>query len=103
MKEKLNAFVNSETFRIIILLFLACALIEIILVVSGFIVNRYYLNVISYFDILSIVNMAVVSSLLVIEKIAHFKNEVNGALLRFTFLISIVASFLVIYYAKPYF
>lgn len=103
MKQKLNAFVNSEYFRIIILLFLACALIEIILVLSGFLVNRYYLNVSSYFDILSMVNLSVVSGLLVIEKVAHFKNEMNGAILRFTFFVSILASFLVICYAKPYF
>ncbi len=103
MRQKLNAFVNSEYFRVIILLFLACALIEILLVVSGFIVNQYFFNVISYFDILSIVNLSVVAGLLVIEKIAHFNNEVNGAILRFTFFVSIVASFLVIYYAKPYF
>ncbi len=93
-------FYDSQGFRVILLVFLSIALIEIIFVASGFIINKYFFNIISVMDCISVFNWIVMMSFLLIEKFGQVKARTNRFLLRGTLAVSILSSMLIFIFAN---
>lgn len=97
---KKDRFYDSQIFRLILLVFLSVALIEIIFVASGFLISKYFFNIISVLDCISLFNGFVVFSFFAIEKFGGVKAQLNRLLLRMTLALSFVSSALIFIFAN---
>lgn len=95
--NKKESFYESQIFRFIILIFLSMSLIEGIFIVSGFLINKYFFNIIGYFEYISWISTLIVIALIIIGKYYKLKNSL---LLRVTFFSSLLTSILISLFSK---